>query len=96
MLHLGAAALLISIIVWGIFGYFMMPYLMGQAIKPTQNSRRSVETFVLAPNMAAAAVAFAFPQLTIIQPINLPNGGVQIPNTMTGNSVTSVMCRIES
>jgi len=90
LVELTFTALIISVIVWGSFGYFIAPYLMGQKSFVRQHS----PPVRVAQNIAAAAVAFSFPQVIVVQPA--PHGVFQAPINMTGNSGAAFFYRLES
>lgn len=100
MLKLASIALIITIVVWGVFGYVMAPYLMAE---PELFRRKIREAFwsrktpplMLAHNMAAA-VAFTLPQPMIIELGNPSPDIFQLPKDIRANNVTiSTIYKIE-
>lgn len=90
---LAAAAFIISVIVWGAFGYLIAPYLMGQ--KPFVKRKGRVPIVALAHDMAAAVVVMASPQPMIIQVVGAPHDTFQLTNVTANASGELIRYNIE-
>jgi hypothetical protein len=92
MLKLASIALVITIAVWGVFGYVMAQYLMAEPelfrrkIRQVFWSKKS-PPLIMAHNMAAA-VAFTLPQPMIIELGNPSDNVFQLPKDIRANNVT--------
>lgn len=87
LVQLAIVAFVISVIVWGVFGYFIAPYLIGH------NAAFSARKLGVAPafyykNIVASRIVFASPELMIIQPSGQSHATFQLPKNMTANTAT--------
>jgi hypothetical protein len=91
MAQLAATAFVVSLIVWGAFGYFIAPYLMGR--KHLRRLQAPPPPLTVVQNIAAACVVFTSPQVAIIQPAVVAPM-FQLPNNMTSNASEITIYRV--